>query len=164
MEKETLQLEAKLCYLDDSTGRNNTIRKGMMVDCMNVTSYLSLGRVEVWQNTQLRTSYKGTFTHGDKITQKLGKTSKISRTPLQKKLRMGSLITFVAKWLSIHFFECSLVQLLTTVGTAEMFRMKLLSHGGDTSAINRLLASGAQATALLVIVHFAQWHITVLIK
>uniref|UniRef100_A0A0R3QRT0 Uncharacterized protein n=1 Tax=Brugia timori TaxID=42155 RepID=A0A0R3QRT0_9BILA len=91
------------------------------------------------------------------------KTWKISRISVQKKLRMGSLIAFVAEWLSIHFLECSLV-LLTAVGTAEMFWMKFLPYSGDTSAINRLLAGSAQTTALLVIVHFAQWHITVLIK
>jgi len=40
--------------------------------------------------------------------------------------------------------EGSLIQLLETEGTDEMFRVKLLSHSGDASTRDGLLASRAK--------------------
>lgn len=57
--------------------------------------------------------------------------------------------------LFVLLFERSFVELLQAEGAREVLRVKLLGHGGDAAASDRLLAAGAERAAALVVVYLA---------
>lgn len=55
--------------------------------------------------------------------------------------------------LFVLLFERSFVELLQAEGAHKVLRVKLLGHGGDAAARDRLLAARAERAAALVVVN-----------
>lgn len=57
--------------------------------------------------------------------------------------------------LVVLFFEGSFVELLEAEGTDKVFGVKFLAHSSDAASCDRLLATGAERAAALVVMHLA---------
>lgn len=71
--------------------------------------------------------------------------------PLTEELEKAVL----AVGLVVLFFEGSFVELLEAEGTDKVFRVKFLAHSSDAASCDRLLATGAERAATLVVMHLA---------
>lgn len=71
--------------------------------------------------------------------------------PLTEELEKAVL----AVGLVILFFEGSFVELLEAEGTDKVFGVKFLAHSSDAASCDRLLATGAERAATLVVMHLA---------
>lgn len=59
--------------------------------------------------------------------------------------------------LFVLLFERSFVELFQAEGAHKVLRVKLLGHGGDAAASDRLLAARAERAAVLMVVNLTVW-------
>lgn len=71
--------------------------------------------------------------------------------PLTEELEKAVL----AVGLVVLFFEGSFVELLEAEGTDKVFGVKFLAHSSNAASCDRLLATGAERAAALVVMHLA---------
>jgi len=82
----------------------------------------------------------------------------------KKKSTKKSVEALVAVWLVSLLFEGSLVKLLQTETAHKALRMKLPEHGGDTAALDGLVAARAEAAPEAVVMGLAVREALVLIE